>query len=130
MAFGTGWRLVQDGQYSRPGGPKAANASRPDILPLKSSDDFSRVLSLGTRRRVGDITVVRAPGQPTQVRVGLVAGKRTGNAVQRNRAKRRIRQAVRQADIPAGDYVVMAGPGTASVNFSELVSWIREGCRA
>jgi len=130
MASGTVCRLVPDGPYSRPGGSKAANASRPEILPLRSSDDFRRVLTLGTRRRVGDLIVVRAPGQPAQVRVGLVAGKRTGNAVQRNRAKRRIRQAVRQAEFPAGDFVVMAGPTTVSVDFAELVSWLREGCRS
>lgn len=49
--------------------------------------------------------------------------------MQRNRAKRRIRQAVQQAQMPPGDYVVMAGPATASVAFDELVSWLKEGCR-
>jgi ribonuclease P protein component len=119
---------VLDGPSSRPGEPKAASDSRLEILPLRTSDDFRRVLSTGQRRRIGDLTVVSAPGR-SQVRVGLIAGKRIGNAVQRNRAKRRLRQAVIQAELPAGDYVIMAGPATGTVPFSELVAWINQGGR-
>ncbi|HKX75422.1 MAG TPA: ribonuclease P protein component [Acidimicrobiia bacterium] len=115
---------MPDVPSSRPGEPKAASASPPEIGSLTAATDFRRVLSSGVRRRVGDITVVVAPGVPGRVRVGLVAGKRTGSAVQRNRAKRRLRRALAEASPPAGDYVVMAGPATATAPFSELVEWL------
>ncbi len=47
-------------------------------------------------------------------RLGIVAGRRYGNAVQRNRIKRLIREAFRRIrhDLPAGvDCVVLPRPG-------------------
>jgi ribonuclease P protein component len=48
--------------------------------------------------------------------------------VVRNRAKRRLREAVRAAGLPAGyDFVVIAGETVPTVPFLTLVSWIVEG---
>lgn len=44
-------------------------------------------------------------------RVAFVAGRKVGGAVQRNRAKRRLRGAVRSVELPSGvDLVVVARP--------------------
>lgn len=69
--------------------------------------------------------VVRAAGEPGLVRVGLVAGRKVGSAVERNRARRRIRHAVRQVMLtPGTDYVVVASAEVNRVPFSTLVGWL------
>jgi ribonuclease P protein component len=79
---------------------------------------------------VGDLVVVRAVGEPEKIRYGLVAGRGIGKAVLRNRAKRRLRQAVLLADLTPGfDYVLIAGESIAGVSFDDLVDWLREGSR-
>jgi len=60
------------------------------------------------------------------VRVGLVAGKRLGTAVTRNRVKRRIRHACRLIDFePGWDHVVIPGPSAATAAFGDLVASLR-----
>ena len=49
----------------------------------------------------------------------------------RNRAKRRLREAIRATGLPGGyDFVVIAGPTVAHVPFSTLVAWISEATKA
>jgi ribonuclease P protein component len=64
---------------------------------LRSSRDFDAVKTEGTafRGRHCLLLVLARPGEPT--RVGFVASKRgVGGAVQRNRARRRLRDIVRR----------------------------------
>jgi len=63
---------------------------------LTRSEDFKRV------RRIGKsyahplaVLVVQACETSNHVRVGVIAGKTTGTAVHRNRAKRLLREALR-----------------------------------
>ena len=63
-------------------------------------------------------------------RLGLTVTKKVGNAVLRNRVRRRLREAVRTAvagDMRAGhDYVIVARAEAASVPFGALVEALRE----
>jgi ribonuclease P protein component len=66
----------------------------------------------------------RADGDPA-VRVGFTASKKIGNAVARNRAKRRLRALARAVLAPLGrpgwDYVLVARPqATVSRPFADL----------
>lgn len=72
------------------------------------------------------MTILEAPGQPGMARCGLVIGKKVGNAVTRNRARRRLRHALVEVTLsPGSDYVVMADRDVVTVSFPTLVEWLR-----
>ena len=82
---------------------------------IKSRGDFERVFSRG--RRLNDrLLRVRVmtcdEGHPG--RVAFVAAKRLGNAVFRNRCKRVLREAAREAGLPAAchDVILFSTPAT------------------
>ena len=72
---------------------------------------------------------LEVPGEAT--RVGIVASKKVGDAVRRNRAKRRLREAVRLVwpEVEqAGWYVVLiATATTGTLDFGDLVETLRRG---
>ena len=75
---------------------------------IKSKKDFGRVFSGGKRanHRLVRMTVLRlSEGGPG--RVAFVAPKRLGNAVFRNRCKRVLREAAREAGFPKEGYEVI-----------------------
>lgn len=58
-------------------------------------------------------------------RLGIVAGKKVGNAVNRNRAKRRVREAANLARlVPQTDYILIVGPECIEMDFRDLVEAI------
>ena len=72
-----------------------------------------------------------AAGPPGPPRVGFVAGKRLGGAVARNRAKRRLRQAMAQVELPPGTrLVVIAQEGVNEAPFGRLVEWLEQAVAA
>ena len=75
---------------------------------------------------MGGLTVVSARGATGRVRIGLVAGRRVGAAVVRNRVKRRLRAALVEANPPVGrDYVIVATRQVADTPFRKLVEWLQ-----
>lgn len=68
-----------------------------------------------------------APEGPA--RIGFTVTRKNGNAVMRNRIKRRLREAVRTALgdtlAPGTDYVIVARPGVADVPFDHLVQELK-----
>lgn len=74
---------------------------------------------------MGGITVFAAPGGPEGPKAAFVAGRTVGPAVQRNRAKRRLREALGQVPIREDrDYVVIATAEVARVPFGTIVGWL------
>ena len=54
--------------------------------------------------------------------MGIVASRRVGGAVARNRARRRLREALLRVDLmPDTAYVVIASAGVGMMDFEELV---------
>ena len=69
--------------------------------------------------------MVRSPGQPGPPRFGLVVSKSSGNAVARNRIKRRLRHAVGALPLQPGmDYVIIANSQVAEVSFARIEGWL------
>jgi ribonuclease P protein component len=58
---------------------------------LKKQTDFQRVRRFGKSHAHPLIVLVRLPNEIEQTRIGVAAGRVVGGAVQRNRAKRRLR---------------------------------------
>jgi ribonuclease P protein component len=102
------------------------------VLParhrLRERADFTTaVRGPGASRAGGRLIVVHANRTDARAelppRVGFVVSKAVGNAVVRNRTKRRLRASVatRLDGIPAGyDLVVRANPAAAQATWAEL----------
>ena len=58
---------------------------------LQKPADFKRVRRQGKSHAHPFVVLISRPNDLDQIRVGVSAGKRVGNAVQRNRAKRLLR---------------------------------------
>ncbi len=134
MVFATECEPVPGAPSSNVAVTRDAAGSPPEGRPyasLRGRAAFSRVYREGTRRRFGEIVVFIAEGQPGAPQVGFVAGKRVGNAVRRNRAKRRLRAAASQVSLPRGTaMIVVALPGVDGAAFPELVGWLEEAARS
>jgi ribonuclease P protein component len=57
-------------------------------------------------------------------RVAFAVGRRAGGAVARNRARRRLREVARASSLPAGAWLIGAGPGVATASYAELSGWV------
>ncbi|HLZ48618.1 MAG TPA: ribonuclease P protein component [Candidatus Limnocylindria bacterium] len=92
---------------------------------LRRGEDIARVRSEGTSRS-GTLFSLRALATDQQaVRVAVAASRAVGGAVERNRARRRVREAVRMALLPrqarsGADLVLMARPGALTATATEL----------
>ncbi len=81
----------------------------PPMVRVRSRLDFAAVYERGVRISDGCLTLIVLPNDRPTSRLGLAVSKRCGNAVRRNRLKRRLREVFRQsrADLPTGlDLVV------------------------
>jgi ribonuclease P protein component len=95
---------------------------------LKKRADFLRA-ACGTRRVSQSVTLETCPTpepRPGVLRLGFTASKKIGNAVARNRAKRRLRAAAR-AVLPlygreGNDYVLVARPATLTREFQGILA--------
>ena len=62
---------------------------------LRKSTDFKRVRRLGKSYAHPFVVLIKHPNQEVISRFGVAAGRSIGNAVERNWAKRRLREIIR-----------------------------------
>ena len=104
---------------------------------VKRNRDFRVAREHGRRADCGAFLLVwharPAPDSTAPARAGVVASKAAiGNAVQRNRAKRRLREVFRkhQHAVPAGlDLVFTARPALLRLEFAEVEQKFLAACR-
>jgi ribonuclease P protein component len=108
------------------------------LARLTQRKQFLAAADRGRRFRSSAFTVQvldgpqRAAGEqpePDGLRLGLTASRKVGNAVIRNRAKRRLREAARATvpllAVPGSDYVFIARMGTADRPWDRLLDDVK-----
>lgn len=95
------------------------------LTTLKSSADFQRISKLGKRSSFpGFILQALRKEGPAPFRFGLTVSRKVGNAVMRNRVKRRLREIIRLSG--AGDrlegweIVLIGRTAGASLDFTRM----------
>lgn len=91
---------------------------------LRRAADFKKVRRSGRRIDYGPFILERLPSQLRSrdclSRIGIIASRRVGKAVVRNRGKRLFREIFRQASVPQSDMVVVVRPSFIHYSFEEL----------
>jgi ribonuclease P protein component len=91
---------------------------------LRRRGDFARVQRRG-QRRVGPAFVVLSADGGAVSRVGITVAKTVGNAVVRNRLRRRVKAILDRSGFgaaPHRDIVVIARPGAGDLDSSGLAA--------
>jgi ribonuclease P protein component len=104
-------------------------------LRIKKRSDF--IAARGGERFRSDLFVLEsrmrddADGHSLPARFGFTVTKKIGNAVTRNRIRRRLREAVRihagEAALAHHDYVIIAREGALSAPFGAIVAELARG---
>jgi len=131
MAFARAWQLSAAAASSPPAAPKAASAFRPKLAAqlntIKKRRDF--LAANQAQKFVTPCFILQARKRPADhpiketSRVGFTVTKKMGNAVARNRIKRRLREALRNGAPPMQegyDYVIISRIKALDCEFSEL----------
>ena len=112
----------------------SARSAFPKTRRLLRHADFQRVYELGRRQFTGNMTVFYlrrgATVESSTLRVGLTVGRVLGGAVDRNRIKRRMREAVRTswpASAAAVDIVFNPRKSVLELSFAEVAREVSRG---
>ena len=99
------------------------------VRTLKKRKDFLRVAKQD-KKWISPAMIIQLSTMPdaieqTDIRVGYTASKKVGNAVLRNKAKRRLREVVKQVMKAEGrknhDYVIIAREPAVRYPFNEMI---------
>ena len=92
---------------------------------LKKNRAFQYVYRRGHSAACRDLVMLCAKGR--ELKVGFSVSKKVGNAVTRNRVKRRLRECFRPyiGDVKTGLYVIVARPSAAKATFQSLQKDVR-----
>ena len=101
---------------------------------LRKRADFLRVAA--ARRKFATpglvLQAAKSPTEGGQIRIGYTASRKVGGAVQRNRARRRLRAAVKvvmEQALSDMDYVVIARRGTPYRPYAALLTDLETALR-
>lgn len=125
-ACGNGRPAGRSPSSERPSGARPSGF--PKSARLLRSADYRKVYAEGRRRNLGILAAIsRATGEQPS-RVGMAVSRAFGGAVERNRLKRRLREAVRKhrADLgPGWDIVFHPRAEAKAAKFADLEAAVR-----
>jgi ribonuclease P protein component len=89
----------------------------PKAARLRRRREFVEVQQRGRRLYSGEVLVLALETGAARPRIGITVSSKVGNAVERNRVKRWVREAWRgaRAELPAVDLVVIARPAAKAM---------------
>ncbi len=101
------------------------------VTMIKASPDFQRIARNG-KRWTGSAFILQALKTDTSIfRLGLTASRKVGNAVVRNRAKRRIREMVRlilkSRTLSGFDLVIICKTAATTHDFALMAADFEKG---
>jgi len=100
----------------------------PSTMRLKRRKDFQRVYRGGVVWK-GSCFSLHVLTREDGIRLGIVVPRRFGKAVERNRAKRRLREAFRRiaSSLPSADVIVKPANGCERIGIEELGRMLVQG---
>ena len=111
---------------TKPSGNQAVSGMNKEQR-LRSSGDFAAVRRDGRSRTDGLLVLVSRPNKLDVTRFGFIVSKRVGNAVVRNRVRRRLKEAARLSQVEHGwDLVFIARQGASSADYHELSGSVKK----
>ncbi|MDQ3957698.1 MAG: ribonuclease P protein component [Actinomycetota bacterium] len=98
----------------------------PSIEALSGKASFRRVYSEGRRCTRDGVTAIVYLRETGPARLGLAVGKAHGNAVVRNRIRRRLRAAFRAYRPGPADVILVGRAGVGVRPFAEVEEYVSE----
>jgi ribonuclease P protein component len=96
---------------------------------LRREADFEIIVKEGMRRHTKNFLIIARKNDQGYCRVGAVASKKVGNAVERNRVKRLVREFFRRNKdkLPVStDYVIVGKKGAQNLRYAHVVTELSE----
>jgi len=111
--------------------PSGRGLGFPRPLRLTAPRQFEHVRAGRVARHVGPLRVAGRPNGRDHCRLGMAVSRRVGNAVTRNRIRRRIREAFRvlQHDLPAGYDLVVIARSHEPASLDLYKQWLTDAAR-